>query len=326
MPTPTAGYTIAGASSATTAPLPVQATQADHAADYIAMYSSAAAGTVAINLANLLGTVSQTMGTTDTQTVSNKANNNTNTYATKDTSLVLQSAGDATKTFRFLASNITAGQLRSFILPDYNGTIATQGGSEVLTNKTLTSPIINNATITSDMYTGFSDSDSGFIFGMQVTNGILQSAALVGKVNTAAIVDASVTPTKLATGAATASVVTSETTTSTSFVDLATPGPAVTVTIGANGLALLIITADQFNATAGATSFMGCVLSGSNTEAASATNAYSVKNVGGSLETNLSFVRLLTGLSPGSTTFTAKYAVSSNTSTFTNRKIAVVPL
>jgi len=322
----TAGYTIAGAASATTAPLPVQITQADLAADYLPMYSSAAIGTVAINLQNLLGIASQVMALNDVQTVKNKVNDNTNTYTPKDTSFTLQSATGATRQAQFLLSGISAGQTRIFTLPNYNGTIATQGGTETFTNKTLTAPLINNATITADVYGGFSDSDSGLIYGMSVTNGIIASAALANRVNTAALVDASVTPTKLATGAATNVVVTGETTSSTTYDNLATVGPAVTVTIGSNGLALLIITANQFNATSGAFCFMGCVLSGSNVEAAADGNAYAVKNVGGSLETNVSFVRLITGLSPGSTTFTAKYRVSSNTGTFTNRKIAVVPL
>ena len=50
-------------------------------------------------------------------------------------------------------------------------------------------------------------------------------------------------------GAKSAIVATSETTTSSSFTDLATPGPAVTVTIGASGMALVVVTAALANNT-----------------------------------------------------------------------------
>src|SRR3990167_1895457 len=50
----------------------------------------------------------------------------------------------------------------------------------------------------------------------------------------------------LNTGAATNTVATSETTTSTSFTDLATAGPAVTVTVGASGLLLVLWSVRMF--------------------------------------------------------------------------------
>lgn len=326
MSTPTAGYTIAGAPSVTTAPLPAQVAQADHAADYVPMYSSAAAGTVAINLANLLGTVSQTMGITDIQTVSNKVNDNSNTYAPRDTSFTLQNAASGTKRAQFLLSSITAGQTRIFTLPDYNGTMATQGGVETFTNKTLTAPIINNATISSDLYAGFSSANSGIIYGMSVTSGLLASAAILGKVNTAAVVNGAITPDKLSTGATSLMIATSENTSTTSFTDLTTPGPAVTVTIGANGAAFITIYAYHSNSLSGDESLMGFAVSGSTTTAANDNYATMFQAYSNNAEGRLGVTFLVTGLAPGTTTFTAKYRASAGSAGFKDRRIGVVPL
>jgi hypothetical protein len=125
----------------------------------------------------------------------------------------------------------------------------------------------------------------------------------------------------LGTGALTASVATSQTTTSTAYADLATVGPSVTVTIGANGLALVIVGADQLDGTGYCvTSF---VASGANTIAASDARALiNATNV----EIAASKVILLTGLTPGATTFKLQYRVTAGTGTFLNRDIAVIPL
>lgn len=134
------------------------------------------------------------------------------------------------------------------------------------------------------------------------------------------IANGAITASKLATGATTASVATNENTTSTSYTDLATATDTVTVTIGANGLALVIITAEFFNSTSG-NMFVSFVASGANTIAASDTNGL----LAGTL-TQASWSKVLTGLSAGSTTFKLKYRVSAGTGNFLNRSISVVPL
>ena len=140
---------------------------------------------------------------------------------------------------------------------------------------------------------------------------------------TGGIENAAVTADKLSTGAATNSVATSQTTTSTSYTDLATSGPAVTVTIGANGLALVIISCYQFNSGAGET-YMSFAVSGASTVAAATETASTVTP--GTSAYVYSFTKLVTGLTAGSNTFTAKYAVSSGTGTFRSRLISVIPL
>lgn len=147
-----------------------------------------------------------------------------------------------------------------------------------------------------------------------------------GDIGTADLAAASVTADKLATGAQTAAVLTSETEASATYDDMTTPGPAVTVTIGANGLALVSIFCDQANDTIDAKTYMGFAISGATTVAASDNFAVSFQSAKAAAAYQGSATFLVTGLTAGSNTFTAKYRVSSGTGTFIRRKITVVPL
>jgi hypothetical protein len=101
----------------------------------------------------------------------------------------------------------------------------------------------------------------------------------------------------------------------------------VTVTISASGNALVTVTGLETNNNNGGQSNMGFAISGATTRAASDTQALSFLNGGNQHQTvqnSASF--FVTGLSAGSTTFTAKYDASLGTSTFANRTIIVIPL
>ncbi len=130
----------------------------------------------------------------------------------------------------------------------------------------------------------------------------------------------------------TASVATSETTVSTTFTDLTTPGPAVTVTIPASGIVQVIVGADMLgNVATSATPVMSFEVSGANTIAALDVNALvapALNPASNAGRVAASRVKILTGLTPGVTTFTAKYKqplAGGNTATFANRDIAVIP-
>lgn len=120
-----------------------------------------------------------------------------------------------------------------------------------------------------------------------------------------------------------ASVGTAQSTTSSTFTDLATLGPAVTLTTGTK--ALVSITADLYNNTAGATAAMSFAVSGATvravTESMQHNSAVANSNHLGSL------VVLVTGLVAGSNTFTTKYAaLGGGTAFFGSRQIAVIDM
>jgi hypothetical protein len=121
-----------------------------------------------------------------------------------------------------------------------------------------------------------------------------------------------------------ASVAASQTTTSTTYTDLTTAGPSVTVTIPASGKALVILTAAVFGSTGNAHAFMSFAASPAGTTIAP-TDAQALE-VSANDEVRASATVLVTGLTPGSTTFTAKYRTSLGTGTFANRDVVVIPL
>jgi hypothetical protein len=119
-----------------------------------------------------------------------------------------------------------------------------------------------------------------------------------------------------AVAAASNGVYTEETTTAyayTAMADLATPGPAVTVNVGPLGIAVVLI-CFQYGTSGSQFSVMHFAMSGANSAGASppptGMQVYTA-DTGNSL-TDFSRSYVLTGLNPGSTTFTAKYGRAVN--------------
>ena len=124
---------------------------------------------------------------------------------------------------------------------------------------------------------------------------------------------------------ASATVATYQATTSTSYTDLATAGPAVTITTGTK--ALVILTARITMGTAGETGFFGFVVSGSTTIAVTDDTAarFQTDYPNGYAGAQFSCVNRVT-LTAGSNTFTMKYKTSGGTANFSNRQIIVIDL
>ena len=123
---------------------------------------------------------------------------------------------------------------------------------------------------------------------------------------------------------ATASVATGQTTTSTTYADLGTVGPSVTVTVGASGKVMLHMRCRLQNNTAGNFSAAGVVISGASTVAAQTIMLVDTANSAYLYEFGAS--KLISGLTPGSTTFKMQYLVEGGTGTFTNRELTIAPV
>lgn len=122
-----------------------------------------------------------------------------------------------------------------------------------------------------------------------------------------------------------ATVTTAETTASAFWVDLATPGPSVTVPTLSR--AIVIISNRQQNNTAGDFAETSYEVSGATTIAAS-TNwglEYRVQSVTNPF-VRVSRVHVRTDLTPGNNTFKMKYGISiGGTGTWSDREIFVIP-
>lgn len=118
-------------------------------------------------------------------------------------------------------------------------------------------------------------------------------------------------------------VATSQTTASTTYVDLATVGPAVTVTTGTK--AWVTVTAFMSNNTAGSGCRTSWAMSGSNTVAANDVNSICIESPNANDGYRFSYTTMHDPITAGSTTWTAKYRAIANTGTFSDRVIAVIP-
>ncbi len=117
-------------------------------------------------------------------------------------------------------------------------------------------------------------------------------------------------------------VETAQTTTSTSYVGLTTPGPSVTLTTGA--LSFVFINADCANNTANVGAYASFEVSGATSSAAIDGRAVKTESVAnGAVSACRS---TLFGPTPGSNTFNMMYRVLSNTGTFQRRRIQVIGL
>ena len=121
---------------------------------------------------------------------------------------------------------------------------------------------------------------------------------------------------------ATGFVVTSQTTTSTTFTDLGTVGPSVTLTTGT--AALVILGCSLGNTTTNISSYMSFEAPG---YAATGNRAVGkTSQTAANMRLHASNYIWLDALTPGSNTFTAKYSVTGGTGTFANRALTVIPL
>ena len=80
---------------------------------------------------------------TGTQTLTNKTLDNSNTVTFRDDRFTLQDNGDTTKQLQFQLSGITTATTRTLTVPNASTTLVGHDTAQTLTNKTITSPIID---------------------------------------------------------------------------------------------------------------------------------------------------------------------------------------
>jgi hypothetical protein len=120
---------------------------------------------------------------------------------------------------------------------------------------------------------------------------------------------------------ASAVVTTSQSTSSTSYTDLTTSGPAVTLTTGTKAL---VIIGSRLNADSGWDAYMSYAVSGATT--ISASDQWCLRSFD-SYSQQFSFASTQVSLTAGSNTFTAKYKVGGGAAgSMSNRYIIVIDL
>lgn len=122
---------------------------------------------------------------------------------------------------------------------------------------------------------------------------------------------------------AAAGVSTAETTTSTSYTALTTPGPTVTVTTGTQ--AFVVVSARQANSTSTAETYSSFTIGAPTSLAASDNFAYFFQAPAVNGAGRASAALLVTGMTTGTQSFTMQYRVSAGTGTFSARQISVIP-
>lgn len=150
----------------------------DRTADLLYVVDNSAGTSNKVTPNSLLGITGDPVGHSDSQTLSNKTLGNSNVLTLRDDRFTLQDSGDVTRQATFQLSGITAGQTRVMTLPDYNGTLATLAGTESLTNKTLPSAVLDQATITrptlqTDTIAEYTAATGVTIDGLLIKDGLL---------------------------------------------------------------------------------------------------------------------------------------------------------
>lgn len=180
-------------------------------------------------------------------------------------------------------------------------------------------------TITNDMATTIT-TNGDLIYG---TGSGTYTRRAIGSTNQVLTVSGGVptwaTPAATVPANATAFVAANENTSSSSYTNLTTAGPAVTVTTGTK--ALVIISSEFQNGAASFTGFMSVDVSGATTVAATDAKAIKIFLASSSnTQQTLTQAIIYTGLTAGSNTFTAKYRAAASTAYYTNRYISVVDM
>lgn len=180
---------------------------------------------------------------------------------------------------------------------------------------------ISSSQVNSNFDTLYNDYNGGIDASNLASSAVTTAKIADLAVTAGKLAAASVTADKLALGVLQSNVATDEATTSTSYTDLATV-QAVTVTIGANGMALAIYAMGMYNVAAAKR--VSVAVSGASTVAAN--DSWCLRNDANAFTASQERSYLFTGLTAGSNTFTLKFKTASGTGRFFDRNLIVIPL
>jgi len=122
-----------------------------------------------------------------------------------------------------------------------------------------------------------------------------------------------------------ARVDTDQSTSSTTYTNLTTSGPAVTLTTGTS--VIVIASANIYRVSgSGNTGFIGVEVSGASTIAATDVNGASCVGINSGFPVSASKAFKITGLTAGSNTFTMKYRVDGSTFSYYYRTLVVIAI
>lgn len=121
-----------------------------------------------------------------------------------------------------------------------------------------------------------------------------------------------------------ARVDTFQTTTSTSYANLATVGPSVTVTTGTS--AFVFHSCNLANSVDNGNSYASWSISGATSRASLDQTAIQFDGIPANNAASGGMMDLVTSLTPGNNTFTMQYRVASGTGSFGRRVIGVLPI
>ena len=122
----------------------------------------------------------------------------------------------------------------------------------------------------------------------------------------------------------TARIDTLETSSSTSYTNLSTVGPSVTLATGS--MAFVFFSAQMGNSVDDGSPYTSYAVSGATTVAASDIRSTQFDGTGAGEQASGGMMDFISGLTPGTNTFTMKYRVASGTGNWQRRTIGVLPL
>ena len=275
--------------------------------DELVIWTNSLSAVQNINRNTFLNLSSQPVGLTDSQTLTNKT---------------LTSPTVSSPTFSgTLAGTYTIGGTPTFPASVTQNTVSQTLTNKTLTSPTITSPTITNATISADTLTGYTVSNTGTVYGINVTTGNVSMSgtlAVTGTLSSGAITSSGIIKASSSNPVwqylGYAQITSDFTTTNTSATQITSLTVTATVPGGYTKVRVTVYSADLQNATSGdgavLTAWSGTVGSGTQIGQFNVATTSTSQNQGANLVT-------ICSPSTGSITFNAGLsAVTGGTARF----------